>query len=554
MAVVLSPSRPWRQAVLGFAAWALGSFTINLSFTLYAMISKWDSLDQGIGVLAEQDCSQTELLNTVLHIIINVLSAALLAGSNYCMQCIIAPTRSQVDVAHEKKRWLDIGVPGFRNYPSITWTSKWIWMLLCLSSLPIHFLYNSTIFATTSINHYLILVAHEAEESYLGGLAGAAKYVSGPPLKAEDYRWLCYNPHRYSYEFDCDKTMSNINAGRPQTIWQMGISTSDIRHAYSSTTPERCKLRFSLPFCWVVTGLNLMKGLLMIYILIGDFDEPLLTIGDPISSFLEVPDPFTKSMSLCDKEYFRSFVLDGLFGRALNRNLAEYDFGDPHADTMLEATLGSGPSSLLTSVLLANFPQVVLSILYVIYNALFTSLSVASEWNSYGYRKKGLRVSTGAKGDQRESYFLQLPYKISLPLISLSGILHWLISQSLFIIALEEYDIKPGRLLAMETRGALSLITVGWSPLGSVIILVISAAAILFLLVVGCVPLRRTGMPIAGNCSAAIAAACHPGREEPHSWEMPLQWGVVQPKVDDIGHCSFSTLDVRPPEPDHAYM
>ncbi|KFA50076.1 hypothetical protein S40293_08611 [Stachybotrys chartarum IBT 40293] len=335
------------------------------------MISKWDSLDQGIGVLAEQDCSQTELLNTVLHIIINVLSAALLAGSNYCMQCIIAPTRSQVDVAHEKKRWLDIGVPGFRNYPSITWKNKWIWMLLCLSSLPIHFLYNSTMFATTSINHYLILVAREsfilerdrdaflaagwdlqevdelfealdtgvlvntsiselagdymrpfqsnrgtvllvvrdpdeAEESYLGGLAGAAKYVSGPPLKAEDYRWLCYNPHRYSYEFDCDKTMSNINAGRPQTIWQMGISTSDIRHAYSSTTPERCKLRFSLPFCWVVTGLNLMKGLLMIYILIGDFDEPLLTIGDAISSFLEVPDPFTKSMSLCDKEYFRS--------------------------------------------------------------------------------------------------------------------------------------------------------------------------------------------------------------------------------------------------------
>jgi hypothetical protein len=39
----------------------------------------------------------------------------LLAGANYAFQLLSSPTRDEVNKAHEKKKWLDIGVPSFRN-------------------------------------------------------------------------------------------------------------------------------------------------------------------------------------------------------------------------------------------------------------------------------------------------------------------------------------------------------------------------------------------------------------------------------------------------------
>ena len=48
-----------------------------------------------------------------------------------------------------------------------------------------------------------------------------------------------------------------------------------------------------------------------------------------------------------------------------------------------------GTRALITNVLVANVPQVVLSFIYFAYNALFTCMSLAAEWSRFALERKG---------------------------------------------------------------------------------------------------------------------------------------------------------------------
>lgn len=49
--------------------------------------------------------------STGLHLLINALGTVILGSSNYCAQFLAAPTREDLDRAHVRGSWLDIGVP-----------------------------------------------------------------------------------------------------------------------------------------------------------------------------------------------------------------------------------------------------------------------------------------------------------------------------------------------------------------------------------------------------------------------------------------------------------
>ena len=91
--------------------------------------------------LYEGSCSLVKNIDIVSHLLINGLSTLLLGASNLCMQLLAAPTREEVDGAHSKKKWLDIGVPSWRNLKSISRTRRLMWCILGLSSVPLHFMY-----------------------------------------------------------------------------------------------------------------------------------------------------------------------------------------------------------------------------------------------------------------------------------------------------------------------------------------------------------------------------------------------------------------------------
>lgn len=84
-------------------------------------------------------------------------------------------------------------------------------------------------------------------------------------------------------------------------------------------------------------------------------------------------------------------------------------------------------------------------------NSVWTSMTLAAEWNSYSVDRKGLRVSTYLQGHQRSTYFLSLPYRYALPLIVSSGLLHWLISQSLYVVIIRAHDVNHARAPSLDS-------------------------------------------------------------------------------------------------------
>ena len=208
----------------------------------------------------------------------------------------------------------------------------------------------------------------------------------------------------------------------------------------------------------------------------------------------------------------------------------------------------SGTVGLLSNVLVANLPQLILSIAYFTYNGLFTSMLAGLEWSQMAWQKKSLRVSQNPQGEQRSSYFLQLPYRYAIPLMGFSAVMHWLISQSIFLIAVEGYDPQGNPMMDewdLEIEG--EHYTCGWSPLA--VLLVMCGGVFMIAGAIGMGWRKyQPGMPLRGTNSAVLAAACHVAGGEGNIECKKLKWGVVS-----TGHCAFSSGEPDFPQEGVAY-
>ncbi|KAH6635652.1 hypothetical protein B0J18DRAFT_407150 [Chaetomium sp. MPI-SDFR-AT-0129] len=657
----------WQRSALLFAGGALAAFVANLSFTIWATIRPGSNIRGGVGVLSEETtCTRAKTINTAVHVMINVLSTVLLAGSNYCMQCLSAPTRRQIDEAHRVGRWVDVGVQSVRNLVfAVSGRNALLWVLLSLSSLPLHLFYNSAIFTSLSTNEYNITVVpstflsepnraslptylltphlthlydaihtgvlhrldlqlcvdtystnfqsshgdllivtsapttanHHANENITSASSYPATYALdslGCGIR-QAYQWMCSQAGDAGTvcAAPCEDSVGKYQAD-PASWTPLGVQ--EVGACYALPTPERCKLLFSPMLCWIVTALNLVKAGLMVATAFwgggrgrtvtgekqkaeggGEYgmvpggggpgleekragqDRLILTVGDAVASFMEHPDEATVDMCLTSKQdvikstgfwskeprkissWRRSKFAAAsptrwmvcvllyivaliacifLYGLGVNSIGGDKSFSSLMAlglapvssKTLMQVfDLRGGDDNLLSNVVIANSPQAILSMLYFTYNGLFTSISLATEWDSYATHRKGLRVSSKPIPHQRSTYFLQLPYRYSLPLLVTSGLLHWLISQSIFLVFVEIYrdSVESITSVTNTTRPVDNFTTCGWSPVGVITVIAIGFTMVIFLLGSGTRRLSST-MPVAGSCSAAIAAACHP--------------------------------------------
>jgi hypothetical protein len=207
-----------------------------------------------------------------------------------------------------------------------------------------------------------------------------------------------------------------------------------------------------------------------------------------------------------------------------------------------------GDYSLFQMLLFSNMPQPILSILYIFYNGIFTSMLQAAEWNDYSVERKGLRISAATKGAQRDTYFLSLPYRYSVPLLIISALLHWLVSQSVFLVSITIDALwQDGNYITGSTVS--SNFTCGYSPIAIILVIVLALLMATFAVLVG-FKRFKSGMPMAGSCSAAISAACRPiaGLEKTVATDEPLQWGVMGKTAEGLAHCGFSSHEVEAPE------
>lgn len=245
---------------------------------------------------------------------------------------------------------------------------------------------------------------------------------------------------------------------------------------------------------------------------------------------------------------------DSSFSSAMALGVGLYD---PRAAIGLGIDLPeSGAWALASRTVIVNAGQVILSIIYFAYNAILTSMCTASEAARYARVRRGLRVSSGPRGKQRSTYMLQLPMRYALPLLALSAVLHWLVSQAIFVLHVRWYA-PDGSLIAADERARVGQVEweFGYSLAAIFAVVVVSAVLIASLFVYGLVPLK-SDMPLLGNCSAAIASSCHPARRlrdrsyegDADDVEAKIQWGVtVEEDGDEPGHCAFSSGPVTAP-------
>ncbi|KAE9378662.1 hypothetical protein N431DRAFT_459996 [Stipitochalara longipes BDJ] len=562
----------WRATVLTCAFTVIVVLMINVSLAVYGVVKyskKGSERNLYVG-----DCDQAGNISNSLHILINILSTILLSASNYTMQCLHSPTRAEVDRAHAAKKWVDIGIPSWRNRKFVSLRNRVLWWGLGLSSLPLHFvIYNSSVFLEIAAQEYQAVVtssgipqmihnnqlldisnnctelAWENCESIYSGFRhedGDVIFTASALFNLDFTVPANTSSPIWDQTFLSLRNMSSLswNFSDPNGMLPYGnLTIADTSYNITSccaktTVYSPCKLIFDVQIIVIVIICNAIKA-----------------ICDALASFLEHPDPTTKDMcliskreiiaksfetqpkpkkwkegreSMAEKEFYavsarrwawvNTFLVLCLFslliglGQAADRNLQ----GTPSSTANgFGSTLRSSyPTTLTTNIagwgkattlVLVNTPQVLISLMSVLYNGCLTSMILVGKWNSFSQHRHPLHV-TVPLGEQKSQYYLTIPYRYAIPLLIVMGTFHWLISESFFLVSLTAFR-------GTEVQPQDSVFGIGYSAMS------IALAALICLLLIAVLALKswqryKVAMPVAGSCSVVISAACHKAERE----------------------------------------
>jgi hypothetical protein len=132
----------WRTTVLTGAVMTFIILIANFVILVWASVRRQGGNDNGAGAvtLYTGTCTEMGKVFTWSHLGVNVLSTILLSAGTACMQCLSSPTRQEINEAHSQGSWLDIGIPSMRNLRWISGRRQLLWVLLAISSLPLHLL------------------------------------------------------------------------------------------------------------------------------------------------------------------------------------------------------------------------------------------------------------------------------------------------------------------------------------------------------------------------------------------------------------------------------
>lgn len=390
---------------------------------------------------------------------------------------------------------------------------------------------------------------------------------------------------------DLNSCRNPAEAKKLATDWTLG--GLKIEYCLSENIPPRCKLQFSTYILVAVILCNATKLAVMFWMVWRQRGTTFVTFGDPVASWLDNPDRST--VNRCFESAFSvvhdpktllpapraidhsarrwwlggskrrwivtiaclsiAMVVGGVclaktlaqMGRDTADTILSLGFGEVNSNMLLMANLPErGIAELISAVLFANLPQVVLSFVYLSFNALITSMLLVNEYAGYEVQRKGLRVTT-PRGQQRSTYWLQIPFTYGIPIIAVSATLHWLISQAVFLVRVEYDSIG-------SSTYANSVSAVGLSPAPMMVVLLLGGSLTTIAIAMSFIKLKGTSMPVAASCSRAIAAAAHRPVEDVDAAVLPVQWGEVEVMGNaDVGHCCFTSREVLAVDPRKKY-
>ena len=412
----------------------------------------------------------------------------------------------------------------------------------------------------------------------------------------DPFHWICHdllvsnntNHDRCNLEMAMDR----FNSGRNWTVY-----SNPVDHCFARAFPDACQLQFNAWLMLPVVVFGVIKVLIIGYLVVwrptGRF---LRTMGDAIASFLEEEDPTTKDMCLVSStqvrkngfqtpyepqifsgrfprwftganstEFFSTIGVSAFYILALSIVLYfaidradgfAFSNGLGVADIQSLITFkrdDTGSSGIVPTLLLANVPQLGFSILYVVYTNIWSKLLVAHEFDRLTQAKKGLRVSERPRGMQRQNRFFTLPARYALPLMGCSAALHWLCSQSFFMVRIDGVNARK------EIDPNDQLVRLGYSSTGVISLIGVSVGMMVATVCIGAFRVLRTRLGET-SMSVIISAACHVRRYEPEPWLQEVQWGDVTERTEFGGeeqrvrHCAFTARLAERPIVGQAYQ
>lgn len=358
-----------------------------------------------------------------------------------------------------------------------------------------------------------------------------------------------------------------------------------VESCYVQETTQRSTVSLSIGFMAFTMGANLLKCLVLLVVIRKDF-RPLATTGEAIASFLKDPDIHTAGMgpvSVYEINKTRGATSPDWYAFAFNANrrlrlhraatntrwwigtlsllipflaaIVCLYWANAWKQIPTEGNVGTvktGAGSFSTpavykvsntytgTALAVNAIQIGLAWSYVTVNDLMTSMIASHEYQSYVNKRKPVRVAK-PEGQQRDTYFLSLPYKYALPLVVIWTLLHWQLSTELNLVKVQVYSFNG----ALDTsRGYQGMVISSLWFSG-----IVSGVFLIFVTLITISFLKYpAGMPLARVNSMLISAACHRGPTETEKASvMPVQYGVLPGVMNDGYECvGFSSLDVEP--------
>ncbi|KAK7952672.1 uncharacterized protein PG986_008400 [Apiospora aurea] len=559
----------------------------------------------GETIIFSGSCDTASSINTGLHAAINVFAVTILVGSNYAFQILSSPTRLELASAHNKKQWLDIGIPSLRNLFHVSGLRTALIAVALLCAVSTQIIYNAVIFTSpTGFKSDIVVVTSDfltgapfsnGTSFNRGGMSQSDILSLQNAASAGNLETLATVPclqqvgGTFDTTYDALVLVTKLNSARSSVI-QTGKSGEMFQLNSMSSVAISVPVSVSSLMLGIVGLLHLMTLFTMAAVLSWRNFEPLVSLGDAIRSFMRNPDPTTTSACFLDKQD----VNEGRWGFNEAKYLTSTDhfwFFTPsikrwvltivswilitapmaaavaliieHEPTgtltpLATATpyttflLGDANAPLLThaqAAVLAAAPQLLIAILYLTTNSLLTTFWLSHEMSFFSIEPQPLRVSADPVGYQTTSLYLTLPRPISWALYVLFIAMSFVLSQAVFPAI-----VSTGTARANSPE----IVGIGFSTLALLILLALLVVLILGVLALG---LRRApaatyangeqkGNPLAlrgGSCSAVLSAKCHPAPGEPErSWRCPLVYGVVVDAVgaQQVGHCAFSGVSV----------
>jgi hypothetical protein len=523
---------------------------------------------QSVPFLKDQCQSKSlQIYNLLTHLLVNCVGTLLLGLSNYFQQICASPTVDDVADGFRKSGDVSFGA----NSPSAVFKLgrklSALWAVLVLTSLPIHIMLNGiTGFALKSVQ----AERHALADSDLGNLT--ATELSWSHVSSDQCAQLLVSARAHVTNFRNVTVIIRNGLSDEATSYYEGLGesyyakSSDIVECFVNEILSECQLTLRW-FPLLCTALAIVAKAVIMAIAIRRHPHfqkrsfntlgDMITLGASHPELRELLPDFTPPKGAlfpgiyrrCSRPWRHALgrfdVLVEAFwwisaatvaaigfytwndvagGTSVSELINRFGLGTLDPATSLVSGLSGIPYQVglpfPMQTVIANLPQLWLTVGYLTWNNQIGRIWMEREWRSF-YRNPRLpRVSYDTKATGvRSARWLQLPYWLTGVLMLVSTLMHWLVSQTLFVV--EVY---------FENPTVMSVFHLHYSPLAIISVGLIGLTLVLGITIYYFLPVR-SWMPLMAGSARVVFDSCTrlPRSALPRTG---IEWGDISTRYE----------------------